>query len=181
MPTQAKKDSNARHIAKLDIIKIQPYKEEGAAIRAAAAAAGRSVQRYILEAVREKMRREGSGAVHDGPATDAAGTEDIRRMAKSPKEGSWGSDDGQRDGSICSDGVDAPGGAAGVSPAQDEELSPSKLSPDDWAEWARRQDEESLEDWKARLKKSNIGTSPADIMKRIGKLPKDDRNLILGD
>lgn len=58
MPSQAKKDANARHIAKLDQIKIQPVKAEGEAIRAAAAAAGMSLQAYILEAVREKMGRE---------------------------------------------------------------------------------------------------------------------------
>lgn len=56
--SQAKKASDARHIAKLDVIKVQPYKEEGAAIRAAAAAAGKSVQGYILQAVREKMERD---------------------------------------------------------------------------------------------------------------------------
>lgn len=59
MATQAHRDGNARHIAKLDIIKIQPYKAEGAAIRAAAANAGQSVQAYILEAIRERMAREG--------------------------------------------------------------------------------------------------------------------------
>ena len=145
MPTQAKKEGNARHIAKLDIIKIQPYKEEGTAIRAAASAAGMSVQKYILEAVREKIAHERAGVVHD----------------ELPAGGD---------------------GMAAVSPAKEEKPSPSnpsKLSPDDWAAWARRQDGESLEDWKARLKKSNIGTSTIDIMKRIGKLPQHDRNLIL--
>ena len=58
MPTQAHKDGNARHIAKLDIIKIQPYKAEGTAIRAAAADAGQSVQAYILQAIRERMERD---------------------------------------------------------------------------------------------------------------------------
>ncbi len=70
MPTQAKKDGNARHIAKLDVIKIQPYKEEGAAIRAAAATAGKSVQGYVLEAVREKMERERAGGVPGSPAVE---------------------------------------------------------------------------------------------------------------
>lgn len=54
----AKKASDARHIAKLDVIKVQPYKEEGAAIRAAAAAAGMSVQAYILQAVRAWMEHD---------------------------------------------------------------------------------------------------------------------------
>jgi uncharacterized protein (DUF1778 family) len=51
--------TNAAHIAKLDLIKIQPYKNQGAAIRAAAATAGKSLQGYILEAVAEKMERDG--------------------------------------------------------------------------------------------------------------------------
>lgn len=55
MPTDAKKAGNARHVAKLDLIKIQPYKEEGAAIRAAAAGQGQSVQGFVLQAVREHM------------------------------------------------------------------------------------------------------------------------------
>jgi uncharacterized protein (DUF1778 family) len=59
MPTEAKKVCNARHAEKLDQIKIQPYKEEGQRIRAAAAAAGQSVQAYILEAVRDRMSKEG--------------------------------------------------------------------------------------------------------------------------
>lgn len=57
--SQAKRASDARHIAKLDVIKIQPYKEEGIVIRAAAASSGKSLQAYILQAVREKMEREG--------------------------------------------------------------------------------------------------------------------------
>ena len=67
--SQAKRASDARHIAKLDIIKIQPYKEEGAAIRAAAASSGKSVQAYILQAIREKMEREGN-TVQPNPDTD---------------------------------------------------------------------------------------------------------------
>ena len=61
MPSQAKKDANARYIAKLDQIKIQPLKEEGEAIRAAAAAAGMSLQAYILEAIREAMAKDKGG------------------------------------------------------------------------------------------------------------------------
>nr|DAH32740.1 MAG TPA: Protein of unknown function (DUF1778) [Caudoviricetes sp.] len=34
---------------------VRPSKEDGAAIRAAAAAAGQSVQRYILDAVAARM------------------------------------------------------------------------------------------------------------------------------
>ena len=37
---------------------VRPTKEEGAAIRAAAASAGQSVQAYVLQAIRERMERE---------------------------------------------------------------------------------------------------------------------------
>ena len=56
--SESKRITDARHIAKLDQIKIQPYKEEGQLIRDAAASAGVSVQRYILDAVRDRMERE---------------------------------------------------------------------------------------------------------------------------
>lgn len=41
-----------------DNLMIRPSKEEGAAIRAAAATAGQSNQQYILQAVRERMERD---------------------------------------------------------------------------------------------------------------------------
>lgn len=44
---------------KLDAMLIKPYKAEGAAIHAAAAAAGQSLQGYILQAVRARMEQEG--------------------------------------------------------------------------------------------------------------------------
>lgn len=40
---------------------VRPTKEEGAAIRAAAASAGQSVQAYVLQAIRERMGREQAG------------------------------------------------------------------------------------------------------------------------
>lgn len=172
--SEAKKAADKRHRDKLDNIMIRPYKEEGTAIRTAAAAAGMSVQRYILEAVRDKMEHEQAGVIHDHLSAGNAGTEDTGKQR-------WAgdSDDAVGDISICSDDTPTPQTEAAVFSTRDEKPSPSKLSPDDWAEWARRQDDESLEDWKARLKKSNVGTSPVDIMKRIGKLPKEDRNIIL--
>lgn len=47
-----------RHHAKLDEIKLRPYKEEGERIREAAKRAGESVQGYILASVRERMSKE---------------------------------------------------------------------------------------------------------------------------
>ena len=56
--SEAKRITDARHQAKLDQIMVRPYKEEGQAIRDAAASAGVYVQRYILQAVRDRMDRE---------------------------------------------------------------------------------------------------------------------------
>ena len=42
----------------VDQIMIKPHKEEGKRIRQAAKAAGQPVQRYVLDAVRERMERE---------------------------------------------------------------------------------------------------------------------------
>lgn len=59
MALSAKKAiTDKRHQAKLDRIVIQPYKEHGAEIRAAAAASGMSLQGYILQACAEKMERD---------------------------------------------------------------------------------------------------------------------------
>lgn len=62
MPVSAaKKKANAKWNASKDNIMIRPTKEEGAAIRAAAAAVGQSNQQYILQATRERMERDSSG------------------------------------------------------------------------------------------------------------------------
>ena len=57
--TEAKKRNNANYTAKCDYINVRPLKAEGAAIRAAAEAGGKSLQKYILEAVRARMEQEG--------------------------------------------------------------------------------------------------------------------------
>ena len=57
MATEAKRRANIAYNRRQDSITIRPSKEEGAAIRQAAADAGQPLQRYILEAVREKMEK----------------------------------------------------------------------------------------------------------------------------
>lgn len=54
----AKAASNKKSDAKYGQILIKPYKAERDQIRDAAAAAGQSLQGYILQAVRERMERE---------------------------------------------------------------------------------------------------------------------------
>lgn len=69
MSTEAQKRASTNYNRKQDNIMVRPNKEEGAEIRAAAAAAGKSVQGYVLEAVREKMERERAEAVPAGSPT----------------------------------------------------------------------------------------------------------------
>lgn len=57
--SEAKKRNNANYTAKCDYINIRPLKPEGAKIRAAAENAGQSLQGYILQAIRERMERDG--------------------------------------------------------------------------------------------------------------------------
>ena len=56
--SEAKRRSNDSYNAKCDRILLRPRAEEGALIREAAAAAGQSLQGYILQACRERMERE---------------------------------------------------------------------------------------------------------------------------
>lgn len=74
MPVSDKKrQSLDRYNATCDYISIRPKKPIGAAIRAAAQAAGQSVQGYVIQACQERMAREGQPlevSAPDGP--DAA-------------------------------------------------------------------------------------------------------------
>lgn len=57
--TEAQKRGNAAYNRRQDSITIRPSKQDGAAIRAAAAAAGQPVQVYIKQACFERMQRDG--------------------------------------------------------------------------------------------------------------------------
>lgn len=61
MASPAQIQANVRYNRSRDSITIRPTKEDGAAVRAAAAAAGQSVQGYILQACTERMQRENHG------------------------------------------------------------------------------------------------------------------------
>lgn len=56
---EAHNRASAKWNASRDNIMIRPTKEHGQRIREAAAAAGQSVQQYVLEAVGARMDREG--------------------------------------------------------------------------------------------------------------------------
>lgn len=63
MASPAQIQANVRYNRSRDSITIRPSKEDGAAVRQAAAAAGQSVQGYIMQACSERMQREN----HDKP------------------------------------------------------------------------------------------------------------------
>ena len=58
MSTEAEKRAVANYQKTRDAIMLRPTKEEGQMIRTAAANAGMSVQAYVLEAVRDRMKRD---------------------------------------------------------------------------------------------------------------------------
>ena len=57
--SETKRRNNDAYNAKCDNINIRPLKSVGTDIRAAAAASDQSLQGYILQAVRERMARDG--------------------------------------------------------------------------------------------------------------------------
>ena len=59
--SEAKRRGNDKYNAKCDYIAVKPLKPEGEAIRGAAKTAGQSLQGYILQAVRQKMRADAAG------------------------------------------------------------------------------------------------------------------------
>ena len=76
MPTsEAQKRANIAYNRRQDSITLRPTKETGAGIRAAAAAAGQSLQGYILQACAERMARDQAQAAGAGlPSTEDAPT-----------------------------------------------------------------------------------------------------------
>ena len=58
MASEAQIRASVRYNQSKDSITIRPSKEDGAAVRQAAAAAGQSVQGYIMQACYERMQRE---------------------------------------------------------------------------------------------------------------------------
>lgn len=65
MASEAKRKANIAYNKRQDNIMVRPSKEHGATIRNAAAAAGQSVQAYILQAVNERMERDGIKLVNE--------------------------------------------------------------------------------------------------------------------
>ena len=83
--SEAHKRASNKWNSSRDNIMVRPSKEIGEANRAAAAAAGMSVQAYILKAVQEKMEREaaveGQGA---GVLVFSGGVQNDNNSSRSP-------------------------------------------------------------------------------------------------
>ena len=62
-------DAVKKYQANRDSIMLRPSKEDGKIIRAIAAKSGKSVQAYVLQAIWEKMEREGY-IIQPSPDTD---------------------------------------------------------------------------------------------------------------
>lgn len=74
MSTDAKRRGNAAYQKRQDALTIRPSRAEGAHIRAAAAEAGQSVQRFILDTLRARIgtppEDEGTNDTDDNHTTD---------------------------------------------------------------------------------------------------------------
>lgn len=68
--TESKKRANIEYNRRQDSITIRPSKEDGGKVRAAPAASGQSLQRYIMQACTERMERDG----YTPPAPDDTDT-----------------------------------------------------------------------------------------------------------
>ena len=79
MASEAKRRANIAYNRRQDSITIRPSKAEGARIRAAAAAAGMSVQAYILDTLRARIGAGETGLSDGGdpqlPDANDAGRE----------------------------------------------------------------------------------------------------------
>ena len=182
-----------------DRINLTVPKGRKAELQAVAERHGQSVNGFINSLIDDAMERERAGGVHVDVSAGTSPQAGIRvtsepevgtsewwaaRTPRDAQEGAGGGATGAGGISIFSDGEDTPSAAVGVSPMQDKEsLSAEQLrqlSPDDWAVWAVRQDDESLESWKNRLNRSMRRLSVVDVAKRMGKLPEHERDILMG-
>ena len=68
--SEAHKRASYKYNSSRDSITIRPEKEDGAKLRMAAATAGQSIQKFVMQACRERMARD-SAAAADEPVSSA--------------------------------------------------------------------------------------------------------------
>lgn len=184
--SEAKRAADKRHIAKLDNIMIRPYLEEGATIRSAAAATGKSVQGYVLEAVREKMERERAGGVPAGsPAAEDRPGVVMVSAGGSPGDNvcsrstSLTPPDSTQSHDFCPEDEDDAQDDADV------EQYPETI--EEWGVWYPILDGEDVEEWRCRLNNAinhlskswaEAGMMPAvEYAKRVSVMADEDKKL----
>lgn len=153
--SDARHRANEKYNAKAyDEIKVRVAKGRKAELQAFVERHGMSVNGFINGLIDEAMERERG----------------------------WGGATGAGAIPIFSDSENTPNAVVGASPTQDKESLPAEqikgLSPDDWAVWAQRQDDESLESWRQRLNRSHRGLSTVDVVKRLGRLSEEERDIL---
>lgn len=172
MPTDAKKAGNARHIAKLDLIKIQPYKEEGQQIRAAAAAAKMSVQGYVLQAVREYMERTGQPDTPQEPPQSPTGADTTSEGTTPPQEPEPPQERTEATGGWLQEtGAGAVGGSVQVapSPTQSTQKQPSEYTYADFEAMDNEEFQRFVDMSSGEFGKYLSGISWADRVHVIGR------------
>lgn len=73
MATKAKLEGNARYLAKFKTVSIRIPADDFPAVQKAAAAASMSASAYMVQAVQEKVQRDGQLAAQPGTAPAADG------------------------------------------------------------------------------------------------------------
>ena len=182
-----------------DRINLTVPKGRKAELQAVAERHGQSVNGFINSLIDEAMEHERAGGVPVDVSAATSPQAGIRvtsepevgtsewwaaRTPRDAQEGAGGGATGAGGISIFSDGEDTPSAAVDAPPTEDKEpLSAEQLrqlSPDDWAVWAVRQDDESLESWRRRLNKSHKGLQVVDVMKRLSRLSEEERGILTG-
>lgn len=67
--SQAKRRNNDAYNAKCDAITLRPLRPVGADIRTAASQSGQSLQAYCLQAIRDRMERDGFEVAAEWPCS----------------------------------------------------------------------------------------------------------------
>lgn len=147
--SEAKKAADKRYTDKLDNIMIRPYREEGSIIRAAAAAAGMSVQAYVLRAIRAWLEWEQTGTV-PAAASPIAGPEETK-----------------------AGDMPVPESGFGVSAGSPEESGQLPKAVEDRASRGSRDADRAAGDWTARLSRSPNRSRTIKVIKRITETARD--------
>lgn len=129
--TEAQKRASTNYNRKQDNIMIRPSKEDGAQIRAAAKAAGMSVQGYILQAVRIYMETSGqSDAPSEGAQRPTEAVTASQNETTPPQTGTTSAAHRGREGMVMGSGNGSGSGTEQVTSSPTHDLNstdPEKL------------------------------------------------------